>query len=113
MIPHHKANRVRGIAVTSARRNKTVPDLPTVGETLPGYESVSWAAILGPRSLPREVAARWNSEINGLLQQPEMRARMEATGLEPVGGTQEHLRTVLVQDIEKWKKVVKAANIKL
>jgi tripartite-type tricarboxylate transporter receptor subunit TctC len=113
MIPHHKAKRVRGIAVTSAQRNKTVPDLPTVGESLPGYESVSWAAILGPKGLPKEVAARWNAELNKLLQQPEMKARMEATGLEVVGGTQEHLRTVLTQDIEKWKRVVKAAGIKL
>ena len=90
-----------------------MPDLPTVGETLPGYESVSWAAILGPKGLPKEVAARWNAELNKLLQQPDMNARMEATGLEVVGGTQEHLRTVLTQDIEKWKRVVKAAGIKL
>jgi tripartite-type tricarboxylate transporter receptor subunit TctC len=113
MIPHHKANRVRGIAVTSAKRNKAVPDLPTVGETLSGYESVSWAAIMAPKGLSKEIAARWNSEINKLLQTPEMRARMEATGLEVVGGTQEHLRQVLTQDIAKWKKVVSAANIKL
>ena len=113
MIPHHKANRVRGIAVTSAKRNHAVPELPTVGETVPGYESVSWAAIMGPKGLPKEIAARWNAEINNLLQMPDMRARMDATGLEVVGGTQAHLRTVLTQDIEKWKKVVKAANIKL
>lgn len=113
MIPHHKANRVRGIAVTSARRNKAVPDLPTVGETLSGYESVSWAAIMAPKGLSKEIAARWNGEINKLLQTPEMKARMEATGLEVVGGTQEHLRQVLTQDIAKWKKVVTAANIKL
>ena len=113
MIPHHKANRVRGIAVTSAKRNHALPELPTVGETVPGYESVSWAAIMGPKGLPKEIAARWNAEINNLLQMPDMRARMDATGLEVVGGTQAHLRTVLTQDIEKWKKVVKAANIKL
>jgi tripartite-type tricarboxylate transporter receptor subunit TctC len=113
MIPHHKANRVRGIAVTSIRRNKAVPDLPTVGETLSGYESVSWAAIMAPKGLPREIATRWNTELNKLLHTPEMKTRMEATGLEVVGGTQAHLREVLTQDIEKWKKVVTAANIKL
>jgi tripartite-type tricarboxylate transporter receptor subunit TctC len=113
MIPHHKANRVRGIAVTSAKRNNAVPDLPTVGETLAGYESVSWAAIMAPKGLPNDIAARWNTEINRLLQMPDMRARMEATGLEVVGGTQTHLREVLTQDIAKWKKVVQAANIKL
>ena len=113
MIPHHKANRVRGIAVTSGKRNKAVPDLPTVGETVPGYASVSWAAILGPKGLPRDIAARWNTEINRLLQAPDMKARMEAAGLDVVGGTQAHLREVLTQDIATWKKVVKAANIQL
>ena len=113
MIPHHKANRVRGIAVTSARRNSAVPDLPTVGDTVPGYEAVSWSAILGPKGLHRELAVRWNTEINKMLQTPDVRARMEATGLEAVGGTQAYVREVLTQDIEKWKKVVKAADIKL
>jgi tripartite-type tricarboxylate transporter receptor subunit TctC len=113
MIPHHKANRVRGIAVTSAKRNPAVPDLPTVSETLPGFVSVSWSAILAPKGLPKEIALRWNNEINKLLQTPEMRTRMEQTGLEVVGGTQQHVREVLMTDIETWKKVVKAANIKL
>lgn len=111
MIPHHKANRVRGIAVTSAKRNSAVPDLPTVGETLPGYESVSWAALLGPKGLPKEIAVRWNAEINRILQLPDVKAGMESSGLEPVGGTQAHLREVLIQDIAKWKAVGKAANI--
>jgi tripartite-type tricarboxylate transporter receptor subunit TctC len=113
MIPHHKANRVRGIAVTSQKRNSAVPDLPTVGETLAGYESVSWSAILAPKGLPNAIASRWNAEVNKLLEQPDVRARMEAAGLEVVGGTQAHVREVLVQDIEKWKKVVKAADIRL
>jgi tripartite-type tricarboxylate transporter receptor subunit TctC len=113
MIPHHKANRVRGIAVTSAKRNNAVPDLPTVGETLAGYESVSWSAILGPKGLPKDIAVRWNTEINKLLQQPDLRARLEGAGLEVVGGTDKHVRDVLVKDIETWKQVVKAANIKL
>ena len=113
MIPHHKASRVRGIAVTNAKRNSAVPDLPTVGETVPGYESVSWSAILAPKGVPRDIAARWNTEINKLLQMPDVKTRMEASGLEVVGGTQAHLREVLTQDIEKWKKVVKAANVRL
>ena len=113
MIPHHKANRVRGIAVTSAKRNIALPELPTVGETIPGYESVSWSAIVGPKGLPRDIAARWNMEINKMLQTPDVKARMDATGLEVVGGTQAHVRKVLIQDIETWKKVVTAAGIKL
>jgi len=113
MIPHHKAKRVLGIAVTSAKRNQAVPDLPTVGETVPGYESVSWSAILAPKGTPKDIVARWNTELNRILQMPDVRARMDSIGLDIVGGTQAQLRQVLTQDIAKWKKVVKAANIKL
>ena len=113
MIPHHKAKRVLGIAVTSAKRNQAVPDLPTVGETVPGYESVSWSAILAPKGTSKPIAARWNTELNRILQLPDVKARMDSIGLEVVGGTQAHLREVLTRDIAKWKKVVKVANIKL
>jgi tripartite-type tricarboxylate transporter receptor subunit TctC len=113
MIPHHKANRVRGIAVTSAKRSNAVPDLPTVGETVPGYESVSWSAIVGPKGLPRDVVARWNKEANRILQQPDVKEKMTATGLDVIGGTPEDLRKVIASDIAKWKKVVKVANIQI
>lgn len=113
MIPHHKAKRVLGIAVTSARRNQAVPELPTVGETVPGYESVSWSGILAPKGTPRHIVARWNTELNRILQMPDVQARMDSIGLVVVGGTQAQLRQVLTQDIAKWKKVVQAANIKL
>ena len=113
MIPHHKANRVRGIAVTSAKRSPAVPDLPTVGETLAGYESVSWSAILGQRGLSKDIVMRWNTEINRILQMPDVKERMVASGLDIVGGTPAHLQNVLTADVAKWQKVVKAANIKL
>ena len=113
MIPHHKAKRVLGIAVTSAKRNQAVPDLPAVAEIVPGFESVSWSAILAPKGTPQHIAARWNKELNRILQMPDVKARMDSIGLDIVGGTQAHLREVLVKDIEKWKRVVKGANIKL
>ena len=113
MIPHHKANRVRGIAVTSAKRAVAVPDLPTVGETVPGFASVSWSAILGPKGLPRDIVARWNGEINRILQMPDVKERLTTAGLDVVGGTPAHLRQVIEQDIATWTKVVKLANIKV
>jgi tripartite-type tricarboxylate transporter receptor subunit TctC len=113
MIPHHKAKRVLGIAVTSAKRNKAVPDLPTVGETLAGFESVSWSAILAPKGTPKHIVARWNTELNRILQMPDVQARMDSIGLDVTGGTQAHMREVLVKDIAKWKRVVSTANIKL
>ena len=113
MIPHHKAKRVLGIAVTSAKRNQAVPDLPAVAEIVPGFESVSWSAILAPKGTPQHISARWNKELNRILQMPDVKARMDSIGLDVVGGTQAHLRDVLTKDIETWKKVVKAANVKL
>lgn len=113
MIPHHKANRVRGIAVTSVKRNGAVPELPTVGETIPGYESVSWSAIVGRKGLPKDITARWNSEINRMLQMPDVKARMESSGLEVTGGTPARLREVIIQDIAKYRKVVKAGDIRI
>jgi tripartite-type tricarboxylate transporter receptor subunit TctC len=113
MIPHYKANRVRGLAVTSAKRSNAVPELPTVGETLTGYVSVSWAAILGQKELPREIATRWNTETNRILQMSDVKERLASSGLDIVGGTPAHLNDVLRKDIATWQKVVKAADIKL
>jgi tripartite-type tricarboxylate transporter receptor subunit TctC len=113
MIPHVKAGRLRGLAVTSAKRSNTVPDMPTVAETVAGYEAVSWAAVLGPKGLSKDVVARWNRELNRTLQLPDVKERMAADGLEIVGGSPERFREILTRDIERWQKVVKAGNIKL
>jgi len=113
MVPHVKAGRLRGLAVTSAKRSNTVPDMPTVAETVPGYEAVSWAAVLGPKGLPKDIVARWNRELNRTLQLPDVKERMAADGLEIVGGSPERFREILASDIERWQKVVKASNIKL
>jgi tripartite-type tricarboxylate transporter receptor subunit TctC len=113
LVPHVKANRLRGLAVTGAKRSPTVPEYPTVAETVPGYEAVSWAAILGPKALPRDIVARWNREMNRILQLPDVKERMAADGLEIVGGSAERFRELLRRDVEKWQKLVKAANIKI
>lgn len=112
MIPQIKSNRLRGIAVTTAGRSSAVPDIPTVGETVPGYEAVQWFAILGPKALPRNVVTRWNNEIDRIVQLPDVKARMAGDGLEPAGGSPERLREVLKREIAKWQKVVEIAGIK-
>lgn len=113
MFPHVKANRVRGLAVTTTQRVGAMPNLPTVAEAVPGYDAVQWFAILGPKSLPQGLAARWNKEINRVLQLSDVRERLTNDGVEPAGGAPERLRQVLNRDIAKWKKVVTVANIKL
>ena len=113
ILPHIKANRVRGLAVSTEKRMSTLPDLPAVAETVPGYEAIQWFAVLAPKGLPKNLLARWNKEVNGVLRLPDVKERMGADGVDPAGGTPEHLRTVLQRDIAKWQKVVKAAGIKV
>ena len=113
LLPHHKANRVRGLAVTSIKRSNSVPELPAVAETVAGYEAVSWAAFIGPKGLPRDVVTRWNRETDLILQLPEIKERMAAIGLVPVGGPPERLRDLLARDIARWQKVVKSADIRI
>jgi len=111
-IPQVRSNRLRGIAVTTGKRSNAVPDIPTVGETVSGYEAVDWSAILAPNAVPKDIAARWNKEINNILQLPDVRERMARAGMEPAGGSPERFHEVLKRDVAKWKKVVTIANIK-
>ena len=111
-IPHVRSKRLRGIAVTTAKRANAVPGIPTVAETVPGYEVVMWYAVLGPKALSKDIVARWNTEISRIVQLPAVIERMAVDGLEPAGGSPERSREVLKRDIAKWQKVVKTANIK-
>lgn len=112
LVPHVKSKRLRGIAVTSAKRASVLPDVPTAAETVPGYVAVSWAAILAPRGVPASIIKRWNSETNRILQMPDVRTRFTADGLELEGGPPERLGERLRSDIATWKKVVQTADIK-
>ena len=112
MIPHVRSNRVRGLAVTTAKRSSAVPELPTVGETVPGYEAVSWNAVLGPKALPRDVVARWNSEVNRILLMNDVKERLANDGMVAVGGPPDRVAEVLKRDIAKWQRVVKTAGIR-
>ncbi len=112
VISHLKTNRLRGIAVTTAKRSSVVPDIQAVAESVPGYEASGWSAVFGLKGLSREITARWNSDINRILQLPDVKERMTALGMDPAGGSPEHLRDFLKREIAKWQNVVKVANIK-
>jgi tripartite-type tricarboxylate transporter receptor subunit TctC len=112
MIPQVKANRLRGIAVTTVKRSNAVPDIPTVAETVPGYEAAQWFAVLGQKALRKDIVARWNKEIDRIVQLPDVKARMAGEGLEPAGGPPERFSEVLKRDIAKWQKVVRIGGIK-
>jgi tripartite-type tricarboxylate transporter receptor subunit TctC len=112
MVPQHKAGRLRGIAVTTGKRIAALPDIPTVGETVNGYEAVLWYAAWGPKNLPKDIVTRWNREIAKAIMTPELKERMAGEGLEPAGGPPSQLGDMLRREIPKWIKVVKEANIK-
>ena len=112
MIPQIKSKRLRGIAVTTAKRSNAVPEIPTVGETVTGYEAVGWQGVLGPKALPRDIVTRWNDEINRILQLSDVKERLAADGIVSAGGSPERFHEFLKREIAKWQKVVKVAGIK-
>ncbi|MGH8702970.1 MAG: tripartite tricarboxylate transporter substrate binding protein, partial [Burkholderiales bacterium] len=111
-IPLAKQNRVRGIGVTTSQRNNAIPDIPAIGEFVPGYEAVLWYGVWGPKQLPKQIVTRWNAEIRKALKQPDLRERLAGEGLDPSDSPPERFSEVVRRDVAKWQKVVKAGNIK-
>jgi len=112
LVPQTKAGKVRGLAVTTLKRNSAVPDLPTVADSLPGYEAILWYGMWGPKGLPKDIVTRLNTEVARALALPDIRERLAAEGVDPDGGPPERLKEILARDVPKWTKVVKDANIK-
>ena len=112
-IPQVKAGKLRGIGVTTAKRTPALPDAPAIGEFVKDYEVALWYGMWGPKGLPKPVVTRWNQEVARALQTDEMKKRLAADGVEPAGGPPEQFLNAITRDVEKWKKVVKAANIKV
>lgn len=110
-IPHVKANRLRGVAVTRNKPSNALPGVPTLGASLKGYEVVIWYGVMGPKGLPREIVNVWSKGIAQALQAKELQERMAGEGLEPAGSTPDQFRSVIRRDVEKWKKVVKEAKV--
>jgi tripartite-type tricarboxylate transporter receptor subunit TctC len=110
-IPHVKAGRLRPLAVTIPRRSPALPEVPTVSETVPGYEVTHWYGIWGPKGIPNEIALRWNREVARVLNTEAMKKWMAQEGLQPAGGPPEEFLERVRNDVEKWKKVVKEAKI--
>ena len=106
------AGKLRALAVTSAKRVEIAPQLPTVAEALPGFESSQWWGLFGPAGLPASIVDRLNVEANKVLKTEDVRKRLAADGAAPAGGTPQQLATYHKADYEKWAKVVRAAGIK-
>jgi tripartite-type tricarboxylate transporter receptor subunit TctC len=112
-LPHIKAGKLRGLAVTTATRSEALPDLPTIGDFVPGYEASTWNGVVAPRGTPAEIVDRLNREINAGLADPMLKARLAEMGAWPIPGSPADAGKLIAEEIEKWAKVVHAANLKV
>ena len=113
-LPHVKSGRLRALAVTTSNRLPAEPELPTVAEAgVPGYETVLWHGLIGPKGLPRPIVERLNGEISKLLQLKETADQLASDGVAPAGGTPEEFLAAITREIEVWRRVVAQAGVKL
>jgi len=112
-VVHIKSGRVRALGVTSAKRSGSMPEIPTVAETVPGYEMALWIGLFAPAGTPREVTAKLNAEVVRIVHLPDVRARLDGMGVEPLGNSSEQMAEWIKREIAKFGPVAKAANIKV
>ncbi len=113
IIGHIRSGNLRALAVTSAQRSPALPDVPTVAETVPGYEASAWFGMAAPKGTPPAVIARLNKEINAALADPGMRAKLADLGGVPIAGTPEQFWAIHRAETEKWAKIVKFSGAKV
>jgi tripartite-type tricarboxylate transporter receptor subunit TctC len=111
-IEYIRAGRLRAVAVTTATRSEALPDVPTVGEFVPGYEASSWYGVGVPKNTPAEIVDKLNREINAGLADPKLKARFGELGAAVLPGTPAEFGKLVADETEKWAKVIRAANIK-
>jgi tripartite-type tricarboxylate transporter receptor subunit TctC len=113
LTEHIRTGRLRPLAVTPATRSPVLPDVPSVGEFLPGYEASVWFGIGAPKATPAEIVDKLNKEINAGLADPKLKARLSELGGTALALSPDEFGKLITEDTDKWGKVVRAANIKL
>jgi tripartite-type tricarboxylate transporter receptor subunit TctC len=114
LLPHVRSGKLRAIAVTSAKRSPSVPDLPTIAEVaVPGYEVTSWNGFLAPAGTPDAAIKRLNASFNKVLADPAMRERLIQMGYEPVGGAPELFSKHIAEETKKWGPVIKGSGLEM
>lgn len=114
VLPHVKNKKLKGIAVSSAKRSAAAPDIPTVAEAgLSGFAYVTWYGLYAPAATPKDIVAKLNAEVVRILTAPELSQRFASQGAEPASSTPEQLARHMRDEYESWKKVIKSASIKL
>jgi tripartite-type tricarboxylate transporter receptor subunit TctC len=112
-IPYIRSGQLRVLAVTGATRSAVLPDTPTAGEFLPGYEVYTWHGIGAPNATPAQIIGKLNTEINAVLADPQLKERFAKLGGTAIGGSPAEFRKFIAAEIEKWGKVIRAAHIKV
>lgn len=111
-IPMIKSGDLRALAVSSSRRSDSLPNVPTLSESgVKGYDVVAWNGMAVPAKTPRAIVDRLNKEINLALKDPEVKAKFQSVGIDPKGGTSEEFKSLLANEIAKWKKLVSQLNM--
>jgi tripartite-type tricarboxylate transporter receptor subunit TctC len=111
-LEHIRAGKVRALAVTTATRSDVLPDIPTVGEFVAGYEASAWWGIGAPRNTPVEIIEKLNKEINAALADPKIKAQFADLGGTTLGGSPADFGKLISDETAKWAKVIKVAGIK-
>jgi tripartite-type tricarboxylate transporter receptor subunit TctC len=111
-IGHIKQGKLRALAVTTATRSPELPDVPTVADTVPGYEASAFFGVSAPRGIPADVLARLNAEINAGLRDPRLKIRFDELGATTRPGTPDEFTKLIATEVAKWAPVVKASGAK-
>lgn len=112
-VPFVRSGKLRALAVTSPTRLPQLPDVPTVAETLPGYDGDGWQGFYLPAGTPKEIVQRFNTEIVKILRRPEIRAKLVELGLQPIGSTADEFAAVSRREVEKWGRIARQNNIRV
>jgi len=113
MGPHVRSGRVRALAVGSPMRSAGFPEVPTLAESVPGYEATTWTGVIGPAGMPRPVLERLNAAVNAAIRSPLFKERFAANGDEPGGGTPEEFGELIRKDSLRWAEVVKRSGARI
>jgi len=113
IVPYVRANKLKAIAVTSAQRYDTLPNVPTLSEYIPGFEVISWLGIAAPPGIATEVVKKINSAIKVALASKELQAQMQKAGVQPQSTTPEEFHTIVEKGIEKYKKIAESRHIEI
>jgi tripartite-type tricarboxylate transporter receptor subunit TctC len=112
-LPLVESGKLKLLGVATAKRMSSLPDVPTIAETLPGFESVAWYAVMAPPKTPRAITEKINADINEALRQPELQERLRKLSAEVVGGSVDNTAKYLREEVDRWNEVIQAAKIKL